>query len=145
MPEPTPQLVDELGPDPVDLVVPLELEPLGLAGVPPDGADIDHAVAELDEGAPLDGDVEVGDVVQDEAHELLVLVLADPLDEAVGGEGHAVPERRQAVLGEGEVEEGRDGHVGRAELLLLFGEVGAAYRADGALLPELGEEGEHFC
>ena len=144
MPEPAPQLVDELGPDAVDFIVALELEPLGVAGVPADGTDVDHAVAELDEGAPLDGDVEVGDVVQHEAHEFLVLVLADPLDEAVGGEGHAVPERREAVLGEGEVEEGRHRHVGRAELLLLLGQVGAAYRADGALLSELGEEGEHL-
>jgi hypothetical protein len=34
-------------------------------GVTPDGGHVDHAVAELDKGAALDGDVEVGDVVQD--------------------------------------------------------------------------------
>jgi hypothetical protein len=34
-------------------------------GVAADGRYVDHAVAELDEGAAFDGDVEVGDVVQD--------------------------------------------------------------------------------
>lgn len=34
-------------------------------GVTADGGDVDHAVAEFDKGAALDGDVEVGDVVQD--------------------------------------------------------------------------------
>jgi hypothetical protein len=29
-----------------------------------DGRDIDHAVAELDEGTALDGDVEIGNVVE---------------------------------------------------------------------------------
>lgn len=68
------------------LVVGLKLVSLLCAGVPADGADVDHAVAELDERSSLDGDVQVGDVVQDKVGQLLVLVLADPLDEAVGGQ-----------------------------------------------------------
>ena len=53
------------GPDVVLDVVLLVLIALLGGGVTADGRDIDHAVAELDEGATLDGDVEVGDVVQD--------------------------------------------------------------------------------
>lgn len=126
------------------LVIFLIVVPLLRARVPADGADVDHAVAELDKGAALDGDVQVGDVVQAEADELLVPVLPDPLDEAVGVELRAVLVRRQAVLGEAEVEEGRHVHLGRADLLLLLDEVAAAHEADGALLAEAGEELEHL-
>lgn len=127
------------------LVVGLELVSLLCAGVSADGADVDHAVAELDEGSSLDGDVQVGNVVQDKVGQLLVLVLADPLDEAVGGQRLAQLVRGQAVLGEAVVEEGGDGHAsGLAELLLLLDEVGAADEADGALLAESLEELEDF-
>lgn len=68
------------------LVVGLEVMTLLVAGVTTDRRDVDHAVAELDEGATLDGDIEVGNVVQAEVGKLLPLVLADPLDETVGGE-----------------------------------------------------------
>lgn len=81
-------------------------------------------------------------MVEGEADELLVLVLANVLYEAVGGEGLAELVGRQAVLGEAEVEEGGDGGGGVAELLLLLGVVGAADEADGALLAEAGEEVE---
>lgn len=74
----------------VDLVEGLEVVALLGRGVAANWRDVDHAVAELDEGAALDGDVEVGDVVQAELDKLLVLLLADPLDEAVGGQGLAI-------------------------------------------------------
>ena len=112
--------------------------------VPADRAHVDHAVPELDKRAALDGDVQVRDVVQDEAHELLVVVLADPLDERVRRERHAHADRRQAVLGEAEVEEVGDGDAGGAELLLLLGQVGAADEADGDFVAEGGEELEHL-
>jgi hypothetical protein len=143
VPEPLLELGDKRLADLGLFIVLLEVLALLGGGVPADGADVDHAVAELDEGAALDGDVEVGDVVEGEVGELLVLVFADPLDEAVGGEGLAELISGQAVLGEAEVEEGGDGRPrGLAELLLLLGEVGAADVADGALLAEGLEEGE---
>lgn len=127
------------------LVVGLEGVTLLVASVTADRADVDHAVAELDKGTALDGDVEVGNVVQTEVGKLLPLVLADPLDEAVGGELLAELEGRQTVLGEAVVEEGGDGDAGGlAELLLLLDEVGAADEADCALLAELAKEGEHL-
>lgn len=83
--------------------------------------------------------------MQAEVDELLVPVLADPADEAVGGERLAELVRRQPVLGEAEVEEGGDGGAGGlAELLFLLDEVGAADEADGALLAEGLEEEEDF-
>jgi hypothetical protein len=112
--------------------------------IPANRADIDHAIAELDKRAALHGDVQVGDVVQDEAHQLLVVVLANPLDETVRRERHAHADGRQPVLREAVVEEGCDGNAGGAELLLLFGEVGAADKADGDFVAERGEELEHF-
>ena len=93
---------------------------------------------------PLDRNVEVRDVVEDEGHQLLVLVLADPLDEAVGWQLLAVLVRRQAVLGEAPVEERRYGDVWCAELLLLLGQVGTAYEANGDFLAEAGESVEDF-
>jgi hypothetical protein len=49
----------------VFLVVLLVVVALLVGGVAADGGDVDHAVAEFDEGAALDGNVEVGNVVQD--------------------------------------------------------------------------------
>ncbi len=135
--------LDKLLPHLGALVVRLKLVALLVARVAADGADVDHAVAELDEGAALDGDVEVGNVVQDKVGELLVLGLADPLDEAVGGQRLAELEGREAVLGEAKVKERRDGRAGgAAELLLLLDEVGAADEADGALLAQGAQDGE---
>lgn len=122
----------------------LVLVPLLDARIPADRADVDHAVPELDESAPLDGDVEIGDVVQAEVDELLVVLLADVLDEAAGGQLLAELVCGQAVLGEAPVEEGDDVDGVRAELLLLLDEIGAADKADGAPFTEAGEEGEHF-
>lgn len=89
------QLADEDLADLVHLVVGLVIVALLGARVSTDRRHVDHAVAKLDKGATLDGDVQVCDVVQDEGHELLVLGLADPLDEAVGGESLTVLWSRQ--------------------------------------------------
>lgn len=83
-------------------------------------------VPKFDKRPSLDRNIDAGNVHEAEVDELLVAVLAEPLDEAVAGERHAEPVGRQPVLREAEVEERRDGDGGRAELLLLLGEVGAA-------------------
>ncbi|KAI6766758.1 hypothetical protein HG531_011980 [Fusarium graminearum] len=101
------------------LVVLLEVVSFLCAGVTADGADVDHAVAELDKGSTLDRNVEIGDVVEDKVGELLRL---------------AELEGSEAVLGEAKVEESGDGLAsGLAQLLLLLGEVGTADETDGAL------------
>ena len=74
-------VLDKLLANAVLEIVLLVLVALLDAGVTTDGADIDHAVAELDESTALLRDLEVGDVVEDELDELLVRLLADPLDE----------------------------------------------------------------
>ena len=114
--------------------------PLLHTGVPADRRHVDHAVAELDEGAALDRDVQVRHVVQQEPHQPLVLVLAEPLDEALARQRLAHPVRRQPVLREAEVEQRRHGDRVRAELFLLFRQVAAAHEADGDFVPDLGEE-----
>lgn len=135
------ELLSDLG----ILIVGLELVSLLGAGVSADGADVDHAVTELNKGSSLDGDVQVGNVVQDKVGKLLVLILTNPLDEAVGGERLTQLVCGQAVLGEAVVEEGGDRHAGGlAELLLLLDEVGAADEANGAFAAEGLEEGEDF-
>lgn len=137
------QLLNKRGPDAVLEVVLLEGEALLEVRVAADGRDVDHAVAELDEGAALDGDVEVGDVVQDEVDELLVLGVADPLDEARARQRLAQLPGRQPVLAEAEVEHARHGAVGGAQLLLLLREVRAAHVPDRHLLPERRERRQH--
>lgn len=79
--------------------------------------------------------------MQAKVDELLVLILTNPLDEAVGGQGLAKLEGREAVLGEAKVEEGDNGDTGDStDLLLLLGEVRATDETDGALLTESLEE-----
>lgn len=127
------------------LIKRLKVITLLVARVTTDRANINHAIAKLDKRATLDGDVQVGNVVQAEIDELLVLRLADPLDEAVGGQRLAELESRQAVFREAKVKERRDGDARwLADLLLLLDEVGAADEADGTLLAEGLEEGEDF-
>jgi len=103
------------------LIIALILVPLLDRRVPANGTNINHAIAELDEGAPLHGDIQIGDIMQDEVHQGLVFGLAEPLDERGRGERRARLEGREPVLGEAEVEERGDGHVGGPELLLLLG------------------------
>lgn len=121
---------------------------------------------------PLDGDVEVGDVVQDEPDELLVLFLAEPLDKALRLELLAETDRSQAVLGKAKVkvvgdcssspnrafsannvrqrhrERGSGGELTvlsvDGKLLGDLGEVGSADEADHGLLANLLEEVEHL-
>lgn len=134
---------DELLSDLGLLVIGLKLVALLVAGITTDRADVDHTVAELDEGAALDGDVKIGNVVEDKVGELLVLRFTDPLDEAVRGQGLAKLERCETILGEAKVEEGCDGDAGRrTELFLLLDEVGATDKANGTLLAERAEKCE---
>jgi hypothetical protein len=56
------------------------------------------------ENSPLDGNVEVGDVVKDELDNLFVLLLTDVLDEAGGGELGGKLVGGKSVLSEGIVE-----------------------------------------
>jgi hypothetical protein len=74
---------DELLADLGILVVLLKVVSFLCAGVTADGTDVDHAVTELDEGSTLDGNVEISDVVEDKVGKLLVLLLANELDEGV--------------------------------------------------------------
>lgn len=63
-------------PDAAGQVIFFKLITLFLTAVASNGAHVEHAVAELDERATLDGDVKVSNVVQDKIDELLELGLA---------------------------------------------------------------------
>lgn len=137
--------LDELLSNSSLLVESLKVVSLLCASIATNRGDIDHAVSELNKGSALDGDIQIGDVVQAEVDELLVLVLANPLDEAVGLQRRAKLEGRQSILGEAEVEELGDAHAGGlAELLLLLSEVGAADVASRALGAEGLKESENL-
>ena len=103
-----PQSRHELLPDLVLQIKLLIIIPLLSARIPANGADIDHPIPEFDEGASLDGDVKLREISQDEVHQLLVLVLAEPLDEGVRFERDAELECREAVFREAVVEERGD-------------------------------------
>lgn len=132
---------DELGADAVLVVVLLEGVALALGAAAADGADVDHAVAELEEGAADDGVGALREVLERDAGELGHVLVAEEAGEGLLVEFFAVVERVEAVLGEAVVEAAEDVF---ADLLLLFVEIGAADEADGVVLAELGEGGEHF-
>lgn len=68
---------DEFLSDTVLVVVGIECFSFCLGAVPPDGRDIDHSCPVLDECASLDGDLQVGDVMQAEVQEGLQLLFAE--------------------------------------------------------------------
>ena len=57
---------------------------------------------------PLDGNVHVCDVVQDELDQLLVLFLADPFDERLRFQSFTKLDGSQAVFGKAEIKVVRD-------------------------------------
>ena len=105
----------------------LEVVTLLAAAVAPDGRDVEHAVTKLDECATLDGDVEVGNVVQDEVDQRLDLRVAQVLEE--GRLFHELPllVSGQPVLRKEKVETVEA--VG-AQLLLLLLQVRATHHAN---------------
>lgn len=68
------------------LVILLKRVALLLGTVAANGRHVEHAVAKLDEGAPFDGDLEVGDVVKDEIDETLQFGLAQVLQQGLDGQ-----------------------------------------------------------
>ena len=70
-----PKVVDH-APDASFQIKIIESHTLFLAAIAADRRDIQHAIPELDEGAALDWNVQVSNVVQDKIDKLLELVLA---------------------------------------------------------------------
>lgn len=139
-----PQHRHELLPHLMLPIVLIKRIPLLHTRIPADGTNIHHPIPKLHKRAPLNRQVQIRHIMQHKPHKLLVLVLAQPLYEAVTCEGYAEFIGCEPVFAETEVEHGGDGDGGGAELLLLFGEVGAADESDGYFVAEGGEEGEHF-
>ena len=138
-----------------------------LRGVTTDGGDVDHPVSELDKSSPdrgtpstssvgaqwgtdlvadipLDGGVEVGNVVQDEPGQLFVLFLADMSDETLTGELDAHLVGRQSVLGEPVIERVDGLGAGGSELFLDLDEVGTADKGDDAFFAEVLQKLDHL-
>jgi hypothetical protein len=78
----------------------LEFVPLLLAAVPADGRHIQHPISELDEGAPLDGNIEICHIVQDEVDQLFELVLPKVLFQALNCKHFGALVRNEAILRE---------------------------------------------
>ncbi len=133
---------NKLLPNFMHLIIRLILISLSHTRISAHRANIHHPIPILNKSTPFDRDIQISNVVQHELHKLLVAVLANILDEGVGGEWTTELVGGQAVLGEAEIEEGGDWDGGRAELLLLLGQVGAADKTDGDVVAELGEEGK---
>lgn len=111
-----------------------------LRSIPSDRRDVDHAISELDKSTTHDGQIELGDVLEAELGELLVLVLSQPADKALRGQLLAILERGQTVLGKDVVK--LLGKVGGCDLKLLANlfEIATTDDTDDALLAQRGEE-----
>lgn len=121
-----------------------ELVSLVDTGASPDRANVDHSVTELNESSTLLGKLQIRNILKAEVHQVLVLFLTQPLNEAVARKGLAQTNCRQSILGETEVEKTRDVDRGCADLLLLLRKVGAANKPNGTFVAQLREELEHF-
>lgn len=78
--------VDHLGPNIGLLVVPFKLVSFFLAAIPADRRNVQHPVSELDEGTPLDGNVQIGDVMQHEIDEGFELLFSEIRLQTLGGQ-----------------------------------------------------------
>lgn len=112
--------------EPKFVYIRFELVPLFNTCISANRTNIDHSVSEFNEGTTLLGQLQVRKVSEDEVHQLLVFLLADPLNEAGAGKRLAQTKSHQTILREAEIEKG--GHVRRprSKLLLLLGKVGSA-------------------
>lgn len=118
--------VDRLGPSvTVGSVILFEFVPLLDAGISPHRTDVDHSVTELNKSATFFRELHVRNILEAEVHQLLILILTEPLDETITGKGFSEAVCGQAVFGKGEIEEGGNWRRGCAELFLLFSKVGA--------------------
>jgi hypothetical protein len=131
-------------PDPMRLIIPLELVHLRVTCPLSNRRNIHHTIPELNKGAPLDWNIQVGDVFQHPADECLVLYLTDPFDKRGPRERDTHSKGYEAVFGKAEVEEGGHWDGVSTELPLLFGEVAATNIADGTFVAETAEEGVHL-
>lgn len=109
-----------------DQYVRLKLITLLDAGSTSNGANVDHSIPELNESTALAGQLGVGNELENEIHQRLVLVLPKPLNEVVAGKRLAEAECGQTVLGEAEIEHSGNVNGGRSKLLLLLHKVRAA-------------------
>lgn len=138
------QNLDELFANFGGLVVFPEVQTFLMGRITTDRRDIDHPVTEFDECTAFDGDVEVGDVVEDKGGEFFVSFFSDIFDEGGRGEFFAETEGGKAVFGEAVVEESGDVYTINSELFLLLAKVAAADVSDDDFRTEVGEELEHL-
>ncbi len=103
-----------------------------------------QSIPEFNKRPRLNGTLYIRNISQTEVHQLLILLLPQPPNEAVASQLLSKSNSRQAIFSEAEIEEAGDGDGGCAELFLLFDEIGSANEAYGAFMAESGEELEHF-
>ena len=94
----------------------------------------------LDKRPSFDRTIYIGQILQHEIDQLLVSLFAQPTDETLARELLPEPVRREAVFGEAEIKERRDGDLPGAELLLLLDQIGTADSANGTFMPQRREE-----
>lgn len=74
------------------------------AGSTSNRANVDHSIPELNKSTALAGQLGVGNELENEVDQRLVLVLPKPLNEVVAGKRLAETECGQTVFGEAEIE-----------------------------------------
>ena len=121
----------EGGPEAVDLVIRGKSVPIGLATTAAHRAQVDQAGAELDKGAPLDGQHQLGHVAEGKVDEALGFLLAQMGGNALLVEELAPPVGHQSVLGEDIIEPVQ--HTASLHLLGDFVDVRATDNAEGGM------------
>ena len=98
----------------------------------------------LDECPGLGGALNVRNVSLTKIGQLLIFRLTQPADEALTRELLPQPVRCKTVLCEAKVKQSSDEYRGRAELFLLFSQIGATDETNSAFMAESGEELKHL-
>ena len=110
------------------------------AAVAPNRRDVEHTLAELDEGATLHGDVQVCKISQDPVDQFFEPFLAKVVLEGRLPYDGAVLVCEQPILSEAPVKK----HWRLAKLLLLLDQVRASHDTDGDLLTQCLQKGERL-
>lgn len=132
---------DHLSTDAVLLVISLKLVSLFGGRVSTDWRNVDHAVTELNESTSSLWKLDLRKILQNEDNELVVLLLAQPIDEGLGGKLFTASVGSETIFSEAVIKHLEN--IG-TKLFTLLCQIRATNKPNHSLLSDLSQSVLHF-